>query len=94
MNDTVNDLHAAEDAIGALRHSLAVVWEFAENFPYTGLGDAPQEIRDALALGMAISDDYCRPSCELDEDDTYLCHNDCGCPGRHAPSHDQRNETS
>lgn len=94
MNDTVDDLHAAEDTIGALRHSLGLVLEFAENFPYTGLSDAREEVRDALTLGFALANDYCRPSCELDEDGTtYLCDDDCGCPGHHEPSHDNREES-
>lgn len=91
--DMVDDLHSAEDTIGLLRQSLYTLWEFAENHPWTGLGDAPKYVKDALALGMANAADYCRPSCERDEaDGTYLCDDDCGCPGHHEPQHDNRDE--
>ncbi len=83
--DTVDDLHEAEDLAMALAHHAKKVIDFAAAYPWTGLDDAPDEVRDALAqLGAFVerAETYCRPSCGAEgEPDSDECENNdwCGC---------------
>lgn len=87
--DTADDLHEAEDlALGLAQHA-AVVVEFGTEHPWTGLGDAPGPVRDAInALVPLVTQagNYCRPTCGAEGDPaSEECDDDtCGCPCGHA----------
>jgi len=98
----MDDLHEAEDQIGALRDVLANVvarWDASAArglFGGTPLGDA------IAAARLALVDNYCRPSCSgwrtgLNEGDGVTeedgCPDTCGCPCHNGEETDIRPRT-
>lgn len=98
--DTVDDLHCAEDALGSVTKALGDLLGVlgvlgpGETIRLAALSDAVADgsvdevaaaARDAFYRGA----NYCRPSCEHDEEDgVWECGEDCGCPGVHVePGH-------
>lgn len=90
-NDTVDDLHAAEDYAGslaaALEELLALTRDVAIDAAVTAGLDLDR-YRATRARGVALVDgwgDYCRPTCGAEGDpDSGECTDDtCGCPCGH-----------
>ena len=75
--DTVDDLHAAEDAAGALARSGRVVLDAWES------GDLAGAVQ-GLAVHVEAWEQYCRPTCRWRSEGE--CRDDpgsCGCPCGH-----------
>lgn len=91
-DDMVDDLHYAEDVVAIGRAALETAARDLHLFHSRGsFGDCQKEACVRLRTTIEILASYCRASCYLD-DGTWACDPDCGCPGDHPSSHDERED--
>lgn len=79
--DTIDDLHYAEDTLGALTSALEAVHEYIEANPDI----LPAELVDKVKWAVSEGKGYCR--CFYDDDEGYGCDSACGCPAHHEHPH-------
>lgn len=89
--DTVDDLHAAEDTLGlvtkALGDLLGSLGALGNEPPAEWHLPSPAAVSEALTAFYA-GGNYCRPSCERDDnDEEWTCGDCCGCPGHAGDGH-------
>jgi hypothetical protein len=86
--DTVDDLHGAEDMIGVAHAYLEMAARDVHLFHARGsFAECRKEACERLRAALADVGGYCRGSCVQDDDGTWACGEDCGCPGHHGPGH-------
>lgn len=89
-DDTVDDLHAAEDFAGRAVAALAELLAIPLATGRANLSRLIDGTSSAKAV-VAFWESYCRPTCGAEGDpDSEECDDDCGCPCGHADPADDR----